>query len=159
MARKRLTREESRQETRARLLESAAELFAERGVNGASVEQIAERAGYSRGAFYGNFADKHELVVELLRQRTLRELDEVTAIAREPEPFAALREWHKERAEHLVGWLSLRAELLLYALRTPPSGRRWRSGNASPGTRTRAASKPPSPPSASNRPPTRPSWR
>ncbi|QUH00167.1 TetR family transcriptional regulator [Saccharopolyspora erythraea] len=119
MARKRLTREESRQETRARLLESAAELFAERGVNGASVEQIAEGAGYSRGAFYGNFADKHELVVELLKHRTLRELDEVTAIARKPEPFAALREWHKERAEHLVGWLSLRAELLLYALRNP----------------------------------------
>lgn len=119
MARKRLTREQSRQETRARLLDSAAELFAEQGVNGASVEQIAERAGYSRGAFYGNFADKHELAVELLKQRTLRELDEVSIITRGPEPYTALREWHRDRAEHLIGWLSLRTELIRYALRTP----------------------------------------
>ncbi|MFC4009944.1 TetR/AcrR family transcriptional regulator [Nonomuraea purpurea] len=119
MTRKRLTREESRQETRTRLLAAAEELFAERGVNGASVEQIAERAGYSRGAFYGNFADKHELVVELLKQRTMRELDEVTAITREQDPYAALRAWHKDRAANLLGWMSLRTELILYALRTP----------------------------------------
>ena len=37
-------------------------------MNGASVEQIAGRAGFTRGAFYGNFADKHELVRELLRR-------------------------------------------------------------------------------------------
>ena len=74
----RMTRAESRQQTRERLLAAAAELFAERGVNGASVEQIAERAGYSRGAFYGNFTDKHELAVDLLKQRTLQELEEVT---------------------------------------------------------------------------------
>jgi AcrR family transcriptional regulator len=117
VTRKRLTREESREETRARLLVAAGELFAERGVNGASVEQIAERAGFSRGAFYGNFADKHELVVELLKRRTMHELDEVTAITRAPDPYAALREWHKARAEHLTGWLTLRTELILYALR------------------------------------------
>lgn len=119
MAAERLTREQSRQQTRDRLLAAAAELFTERGVNGASVEQIAERAGYSRGAFYGNFADKHELVVELLKQRTLRELDEVESVTRRPDPFLALRAWHRERAEHLLGWLSLRTELILYALRTP----------------------------------------
>ncbi|MFB9629198.1 TetR/AcrR family transcriptional regulator [Nonomuraea helvata] len=119
MTRRRRTREESRQETRTRLLASAAELFAERGVNGASIEQIAEHAGYSRGAFYGNFADKHELVVELLKQRTLRELEEVTALTRKQDPYAGLREWHKDRAANLLGWLSLRTELILYALRNP----------------------------------------
>src|SRR3954471_10523442 len=70
VAAKRLTREESREQTRERLLAAAAELFAERGVNGTSVEQIAERAGYTRGAFYGNFDGKPELLVALLRQRT-----------------------------------------------------------------------------------------
>lgn len=116
---RRLSRSESRAQTRERLLSSAAELFAERGVNGASVEQIAENAGYSRGAFYGNFTDKHELVVELFEQRTAREFDEVAAFAAEPAPFAALREWHRARADNLTGWLSLRAELLLYAIRNP----------------------------------------
>ncbi|MEU3271251.1 TetR family transcriptional regulator [Saccharomonospora sp. NPDC006951] len=114
-----MTREESRRQTRERLLDAAAELFAERGVNGTSVEQIAERAGYSRGAFYGNFADKHELAVDLLKQRTLYELEEVSDRTSKDEPFEALREWHTARAEHLPGWLTLRMELILYAMRSP----------------------------------------
>ncbi|MCP3798326.1 TetR/AcrR family transcriptional regulator [Allokutzneria sp. A3M-2-11 16] len=113
----RLTREQSRAQTRERLLDAAAELFAERGVNGASVEQIAERAGYTRGAFYGNFEDKHQLVGELLKRRTLRELEEVTALQKSENPWEAVREWNRARAENLTGWLALRTELMLYALR------------------------------------------
>jgi AcrR family transcriptional regulator len=120
---KRLTREESREQTRERLLAAAAGLFAERGVNGTSVEQIAERAGFTRGAFYGNFEGKHELVVALLRQRTRREAEEVTAlrdgVASFDELMDRLRTWNTERAEHLAGWLTLRTELALYALRNP----------------------------------------
>lgn len=123
MTAKRLTREESREQTRERLLAAAAELFAERGVNGTSVEQIAERAGFTRGAFYGNFEGKHELVVALLRQRTRREAEEVTALREGVGSFDELmdrlRAWNAERAEHLAGWLALRTELALYALRNP----------------------------------------
>ncbi|MFG2208597.1 TetR/AcrR family transcriptional regulator [Streptomyces sp. NPDC048638] len=119
--RKRLTREESRQQTRDRLLAAAAELFTERGVNGTSVEQIAERAGYSRGAFYGNFEDKNALVAELLQHRTRRELEEVRALTQEAVSFAEaldnLRAWNRDRARHLPEWLALRMELVLYALR------------------------------------------
>ncbi|WP_370945279.1 TetR/AcrR family transcriptional regulator [Amycolatopsis sp. cg5] len=120
---KRLTRDESRARTRERLLDAAAELFAERGVNGASVEQIAEHAGFSRGAFYGNFADKHELVVALLKQRTEREIAEVGALraASADETMDRLREWNVERALNLDGWFALRTELALYALRNPES--------------------------------------
>ncbi len=123
MTAKRLTREESREQTRERLLAAAAGLFAERGVNGTSVEQIAERAGFTRGAFYGNFEGKHELVVALLRQRTRREAEEVSALGEGVGSFAELmdrlRAWNVERAEHLEGWLTLRTELALYALRNP----------------------------------------
>ncbi len=123
MTAKRLTREESREQTRQRLLAAAAELFAERGVNGTPVEQIAERAGFTRGAFYGNFDGKHELVVELLRRRTQREAEEVAALSSGVGSFAELmdrlRAWNVERAEHLEGWLILRTELALYALRNP----------------------------------------
>jgi len=69
----RLAREQIREQTVAGLLDAAAELFAERGVNGTSVEQIAERAGCSRGAFYGDFSGKRDLIVALLEQRTRRE--------------------------------------------------------------------------------------
>ncbi|WP_390479849.1 TetR family transcriptional regulator, partial [Frankia casuarinae] len=77
MATRRLSREESRELTREKLLRSAAELFAERGLAGTSVEQIVERAGFTRGAFYGNFDGKHELVLALLEKRTERELEEL----------------------------------------------------------------------------------
>jgi AcrR family transcriptional regulator len=123
VAAKRLTREESRERTRERLLAAAAELFAERGVNGTSVEQIAERAGYSRGAFYGNFDGKPELVVALLRHRTQQEAEEVAALrdgaGSFDETMDRLRDWNAERAKHLDEWFALRTELSLYALRNP----------------------------------------
>src|SRR5882672_9783732 len=64
--RKRLTRQESRAATRAKLVESAGEVFAERGFYGASVEEITERAGFSRGAFYSNFASREDLFLAVL---------------------------------------------------------------------------------------------
>ncbi len=64
--RKRLTRQEQREQTRQRLLESAQRLFALQGVAGASIDEIAEDAGYSRGAFYSNYRDKLDLLGELM---------------------------------------------------------------------------------------------
>jgi AcrR family transcriptional regulator len=67
--RQRRTRDEQRAETRARLLDAAAEVIAARGLDGASIDEIADRAGYTRGAFYSNFSGKPELLVELCEQR------------------------------------------------------------------------------------------
>ena len=66
--RKRLSREESRDLTAQRLVEAAQSLFARQGLDATSVEDIAEAAGYSRGAFYSNFKTKQELLFEVLRQ-------------------------------------------------------------------------------------------
>jgi AcrR family transcriptional regulator len=66
---KRLTREERRQQTRAALLDAAARVFVKRGFQASSVEQISAEAGYTRGAFYSNFASKEELFVALLHER------------------------------------------------------------------------------------------
>ena len=57
-----------RQATRDRVLEAASEVFAERGFHGATVEDICERAGFTRGAFYSNFSSKDDLVLELSRR-------------------------------------------------------------------------------------------
>jgi AcrR family transcriptional regulator len=67
MARKRLTREESRDQTRQRLLESAAVIIAKKGLAASSVEDVAAHAGYTRGAFYSNFKSKNDLFIELLK--------------------------------------------------------------------------------------------
>ncbi len=63
------TRAARQAQTRAALLDAAAALFVERGLQGTSVEAIAERAGYTRGAFYSNFSTKDEVFTELLQDR------------------------------------------------------------------------------------------
>ncbi|WP_262420074.1 TetR/AcrR family transcriptional regulator [Paraburkholderia sp. 31.1] len=67
MPHKRMTRAESRERTRRRLLDAAASSIAEKGFAATSVEDIAAQAGYTRGAFYSNFSSKSDLFVELLR--------------------------------------------------------------------------------------------
>lgn len=54
-----------REATRQRLLDAAAEVFAEVGLDATSVEAVCERAGFTRGAFYSNFASKEEMFLEL----------------------------------------------------------------------------------------------
>ncbi len=68
MNRKRLTREDSREQTTQRLLDAAQKIIAKKGLEGASVEDISAAAGYSRGAFYSNFGSKYDLFIELLRR-------------------------------------------------------------------------------------------
>jgi AcrR family transcriptional regulator len=68
MSRKRLTREDSRDRTTQRLLAAARKLIAKRGLSDTTLEEIAEQAGYTRGAFYSNFSGKGDLFVELLRR-------------------------------------------------------------------------------------------
>lgn len=69
MASKRLTRDEAKAQTRERILESASRVFVTRGFAGASVEEIAESAGYSIGALYSNFDSKEQLFLELMSAR------------------------------------------------------------------------------------------
>jgi AcrR family transcriptional regulator len=56
-----------RENTRQRLLVAASTIFATKGVGGASVEEISEAAGFTRGAFYSNFESKDALCFALLR--------------------------------------------------------------------------------------------
>ncbi|HEV2974724.1 MAG TPA: TetR/AcrR family transcriptional regulator [Solirubrobacteraceae bacterium] len=84
-AQARLTREQSKANTRERLLAAARGAFASSGFHGASVEEIATRAGFSTGALYSNFDGKEDLFLELME----REIDEhareiADAVAKRP---------------------------------------------------------------------------
>ncbi len=68
MNRVRLTRQQSREQTRQRLLDAAQALFVEKGFGATSVEHITLAAGYSRGAFYSNFDSKPAIFLELLQR-------------------------------------------------------------------------------------------
>lgn len=61
----RLSRAEQQARTRQRLLDAAGEVIAEHGLDAATIDDIAARAGYSRGAFYSNFTDKLDLLIAL----------------------------------------------------------------------------------------------
>src|SRR5262245_14199826 len=58
---KRRTHAERKAQTRNDLVKSARLVFLERGFHGASLDEIAETAGYSKGAVYSNFSSKDEL--------------------------------------------------------------------------------------------------
>ncbi len=118
--RKRLTRQESRKLTRVKLAEAAERMFVRRGFDATSVEQIAAQAGFSRGAFYSNYADKDEIFVEVLEKR-LREARHALqfAFAKSADPadrFRTAREWYAGQWwPH--EWAVLRTEFHLRALR------------------------------------------
>ncbi|MEY2436248.1 MAG: hypothetical protein QOF97_1084 [Acidimicrobiaceae bacterium] len=95
----RTSRADSKARTRARLLKSAARVFERRGFNAAAVEEIAERAGFTRGAFYANFTDKADVLLTLLEDSRLRAMDEIAGVlTRTPDEqkLAALQDWYDD---------------------------------------------------------------
>jgi AcrR family transcriptional regulator len=126
------TRQESpkrrRSTTRARLLEGALEVFAERGFHGASVEDICDRAGFTRGAFYSNFASKDELVLALFQATTDRLLEQISALLPElsTQPgtlLDAVLGLLDEAAADQRQWHLISTEFTLHALRSPEAAR------------------------------------
>jgi AcrR family transcriptional regulator len=64
-----------RAETRRRLVDAAYEVFCELGIRDAPVELICDRAGFTRGAFYSNFASKEELFLAVYQVRMQERVD------------------------------------------------------------------------------------
>lgn len=68
--------------TRDRLLDAASKVFAERGYEAASVDQVAAAAGLSKGAVYWHFESKDELFLALLEERIDRQIAETAEVLR-----------------------------------------------------------------------------
>jgi AcrR family transcriptional regulator len=77
----RLTRKEKQAHTRNCLMKSAAKVFARRGLQQASIDEVAEEAGYTKGAFYANFKNKEELFLAMLDERFGQKLAEIERVA------------------------------------------------------------------------------
>ncbi len=73
-----MTRHEAQLLTRHRLLDAAAEVFGEKGFRAATLADVADRAGYTIGAVYSNFANKDGVFHALMRER-LRSVEESLA--------------------------------------------------------------------------------
>lgn len=120
-------RASNRMVTRGRLLDAAAGVFARDGFHAASLEEICELAGYTRGAFYSNFESKDDLFLALIRRQNDAEaatIAEQLAAGRSPLEVALGDQSSPEerRQADLV-----RFEFLLYAARRPELADRLRS--------------------------------
>jgi len=62
------TRAETKQKTREALVDAATRLFAERGFDAPSLDDICERAGFTRGAFYVHFRDRDDLITAVMQR-------------------------------------------------------------------------------------------
>jgi len=80
----RLTRAERRDATRAAIVGSAEELFAERGFWGVTLDEIADRAGLTKGAVYSNFESKEDLLLAVSAKQAFRIHEEEFPSARLP---------------------------------------------------------------------------
>jgi AcrR family transcriptional regulator len=116
----RLSRKESQLQTREQLLDAALEVFSRQGYHAASVDEIAERAGFSKGAVYSNFSSKEDLLLALIDRRFASEVEGYPGIVRlmmdnlqaEDKDTDVKKIWLQDRT-----WNVLMVEFILYALR------------------------------------------
>jgi AcrR family transcriptional regulator len=111
----------TRDDTRDKLFEAAARVFEEQGIGGASIEAIAAAAGFSRGAFYSNFASKDELIIAMLEdhvaQTVRRNLDLLSRHKSLADFLEALKTVDRGQQDPLGRSPLLHMELILFVAR------------------------------------------
>ena len=112
----------TRDQTRERLFAAAAHVFEARGIGSASIGAIAAAAGFTRGAFYSNFAGKDDLIIAMLEdhvERSVRHHLDLLTRHRDPGDFLdALRESDRSRQDPLGRAPLLHIELILFVARS-----------------------------------------
>ncbi len=117
---KRLTRDARRAQTRDRLLDAAADVFNRLGYHGASLEAVAEAAGFTKGAVYSNFASKSELFVALAERRGVSSgPGEAVLAMRVGDLVDGMGEMLRAQAARDEAWDVLTIEVWLAAMRDP----------------------------------------
>jgi AcrR family transcriptional regulator len=69
MSSRRVPKGDKRERTRAKLIEVAAQVIGEKGYERLTLEEVARRAGMTRGAIYGNFKNREELILAVVSTR------------------------------------------------------------------------------------------
>lgn len=119
-------------QTRARLLQAAAHVYARRGFGGATLDEVAAEAGFTKGAVYGHFGSKENLLLALLEEHlTGRIAEQIALFDRErvtwERPLPGSARW-MERLEEEPDPLRLFVEMWVYAQRDERLRRRLADG-------------------------------
>jgi AcrR family transcriptional regulator len=126
----RLSRAEQNDRNRALLLSAALRVFLSRGYHAATLEQIADEAGFSKGAVYSRFESKADMFLALLTDRIAARAAENAAAVAELASSDTMIElaWQAERA--MPGWRLLVTEFRVLAARDPALNRRYAAAHA-----------------------------
>lgn len=125
-----LTPDRRRQQTRDYLLKAAEQVFSRRGFHGATLDEVAALAGFTKGAVYSNFKNKDDLFIALLESRYEQEMETLHAMLDSavgpPETHLAdfavfLRDQYESEGDT---WVPLDLEFILYAMRNPAARRK-----------------------------------
>jgi AcrR family transcriptional regulator len=115
------TREERRTQTRSELVDAAERLFSEQGFHATSVDQVADDAGYTKGAVYSNFVSKEDLFLAVYERRVDRALPHVEAAFAEArtaiEGLERITAASAARRSTEDGWLAVFFEFWAHVLR------------------------------------------
>src|SRR5204863_8129556 len=117
-----LTRKEKQAKTRSSLLRSAAKLICRKGITEASVDEIANGAGYTKGAFYANFKSKEEMFLVMLDEAYAAELERLEAHLPGEQHVEEVRQSAEDFIQFIRSdpeWPRLYFEFVVYAARNP----------------------------------------
>ena len=129
----RLSRAEQNDRNRALLLAAARRVFLARGYYAATLEQIADEAGFSKGAVYSRFASKADMFLALLEERIAERAAQNAGLARQlagSGDFATLLDLAQQAERGAPGWRLLVTEFRIHAGRDPELNRRYAAVHA-----------------------------
>ncbi|HMD21261.1 MAG TPA: helix-turn-helix domain-containing protein [Alloacidobacterium sp.] len=117
------------EETQAKILDAAEAIFSEQGFEKTQLEEVASRAGYTRGAIYAHYSSKEDLFLALMEHRVLTKFTAIRHVI-EAEPDVSKRpgifkHWLVAQLNDHA-WGTLMLEFKLYALRRPQSREKLR---------------------------------
>jgi AcrR family transcriptional regulator len=116
-----MLRAERKEQTKAELVEAALVVFSRRGFHGASLDDIAEEAGYTKGAVYSNFAGKDDLFLAVLEEHFRRRAEAYAGFIFDQEEiedsYRAVARFWRDSNEREPEMARLIAEFLVHASR------------------------------------------
>lgn len=110
----------ARANTRARLIKAAYEIFAEVGFQAATIEQVCDRAGFTRGAFYSNFESKVDLFIALFEDHSNDLIKRIRALAESAPAEGGIENllgYFTNLTDEDRNWYLISTEFTLYAVR------------------------------------------
>ena len=121
MPRGQFDRSARRAQTRARLLDAAAQVYARQGFAGATLDEVAAEAGFTKGAVYGHFGSKENLLLALFEEYLAGQVTEQMALfdrdrATWERPLAGSERW-MDRLQERPERFRLFVELWIYSQR------------------------------------------